>query len=68
MLSCCEDPQKHHAAIFEKYGDKRFKRASFYVQSEMAKGFILPPLARPSNGAYIDLSRDYRFKEVTAQA
>jgi len=67
MLSCCEDPQKHHAAVFEKYGDKRFKRASFYVQSEMAKGFALPSLPRTSNATYVDLNRDYRPKEIDCQ-
>jgi len=68
MLSCCEDPQKHHAAVFDKYGDKRFKRASFYVQSEMAKGFSLPPLARSSNASYIDINRDYRLRDISVQA
>jgi len=67
MLSCCEEPQKHHAAVFEKYGDKRFKKASFYVQSEMAKGFALPPLPRTSNTSYLDFNRDYRLKEINVQ-
>ena len=52
MLSCCEDPFKHHPAVFEKYGDKRFKRASLFVQSEMDKGFCLPGLARAPSVAY----------------
>lgn len=43
ILSCCEDAQKHHAAVYDKYGDRRFKRASFYVQTEMDSGFTLPP-------------------------
>ena len=39
MVECCESPQKHHSAIFEKYNDKRYKRASQFVESEMRKGF-----------------------------
>ena len=52
MLSCCEDPQKHHAAVYDKYGDKRFKRASYFVQSEMNKGFVLPLVPRASIAVY----------------
>jgi G2/mitotic-specific cyclin 3/4 len=50
ILECCESPQKHHGAVFEKYSDRRFKRASNFVQTEMSKGFALPPLqsCRPS--------------------
>ncbi|KAI9720967.1 MAG: hypothetical protein M1828_005439 [Chrysothrix sp. TS-e1954] len=43
MLSCCEEPSKHHTAVFDKYRDKRFKRASLFVQAEMLKDFKLPP-------------------------
>ncbi|KAA6408497.1 MAG: hypothetical protein FRX48_07579 [Lasallia pustulata] len=39
MLECCETPFKHHVAIFEKYTDRRYKRASLFVESEMQKGF-----------------------------
>ncbi|KAL2819132.1 cyclin-like protein [Aspergillus granulosus] len=42
MLECCEMPQKHHAAIYEKYTDKRFKLASVFVEAEMKKNFRLP--------------------------
>ncbi|EAU37291.1 G2/mitotic-specific cyclin cdc13 [Aspergillus terreus NIH2624] len=42
MMECCELPRKHHAAIYEKYTDKRFKRASLFVEAEMRKGFRLP--------------------------
>jgi hypothetical protein len=52
IMECCENPQKHHSAVFEKYSDRRYKRASLFVQAEMDKGFTLPslqlPLARPS--------------------
>lgn len=49
MLSCCEDPQKHHTAIFDKYSDKRFKRASYFVQTEVQNGFTLPRQSRMSS-------------------
>ncbi|KAL3478637.1 cyclin-like protein [Aspergillus californicus] len=42
MLECCEMPRKHHAAIYEKYTDKRFKLASHFVEAEMRKHFRLP--------------------------
>lgn len=41
LIECCEEPEKHHAAVFSKYSDKRFKRASLFVQTEMKKGFKL---------------------------
>jgi hypothetical protein len=42
MLECCQDAQKHHSAVFEKYTDKRYKRASTFVHGEVLKGFVLP--------------------------
>lgn len=44
MLDCCESPRRHHGAVFEKYSDRRFKRASLYVEAEMVRGFHLPPI------------------------
>ncbi|PLN77058.1 putative G2/mitotic-specific cyclin [Aspergillus taichungensis] len=49
MMECCETPRKHHAAIYEKYTDKRYKRASLFVEAEMRKGFRLPEVARSSS-------------------
>ncbi|KAF2122904.1 cyclin-like protein [Lophiotrema nucula] len=48
MLECCEAPQKHHAAVYEKYTDKRYKRASVFVETEISKGFVLPFASRES--------------------
>ncbi|KAF1849297.1 uncharacterized protein K460DRAFT_404531 [Cucurbitaria berberidis CBS 394.84] len=48
ILECCDNPQKHHAAVYEKYTDKRYKRASVFVESEVTKGFQLPFVARDS--------------------
>lgn len=39
MLECCEDPAKHHSAIYEKYSDKRYKTASLFVRNQVAEGF-----------------------------
>ncbi|KAF2028690.1 hypothetical protein EK21DRAFT_101710 [Setomelanomma holmii] len=48
ILECCDNPQKHHAAVYEKYTDKRYKRASVFVESEISKGFSLPFMSRDS--------------------
>ena len=42
IAECCEDPMTHHAAIFDKYQDKRYKKAAVYVQTELARGFRVP--------------------------
>lgn len=41
MLDCCRTAARHHAAVFEKYSDKRYKRASLYVETELKNGFEL---------------------------
>lgn len=43
MLECCRNPEKHHAAVFEKYSDRRYKRASQFVKSTIEDKFKLPP-------------------------
>ncbi|KAH8722707.1 cyclin-like protein [Phaeosphaeriaceae sp. PMI808] len=48
ILECCDNPQKHHAAVHEKYTDKRYKRASIFVEAEISKGFSLPFMSRDS--------------------
>lgn len=42
ILECCRSPQKHHAAVYEKYSDRRFKKASTFVEEVLRKGFVLP--------------------------
>lgn len=54
ILECCEDPEKHHQAVFTKYADKRFKRASTYVQAQMVRGFSLPKPTRGSSTGFLD--------------
>jgi G2/mitotic-specific cyclin 3/4 len=41
ILDCCEDPHRHHQAVYNKYCDKRYKRAAVFVEDEIAKGFTL---------------------------
>lgn len=48
ILECCDNPQKHHAAVYEKYTDKRYKRASIFVETEITNGFQLPFVSRDS--------------------
>ena len=47
IIECCDQPHKHHASIFDKYGDKRFKRASHFVQSGVSEYLTLPPIIQP---------------------
>ncbi|KAK3115474.1 B-type cyclin [Teratosphaeriaceae sp. CCFEE 6253] len=54
VLECCEEPQKHHSAVFDKYMDKRYKRASTFVAAEIQKGFELPGVTRGSSLGPLD--------------
>jgi len=60
MVECCEDPQKHHHAVFDKYQDKRYKRASLFVQGEMQNGFQLPGTSRVSSSGWFDNTQSWR--------
>ncbi|KAK3378374.1 cyclin-like protein [Podospora didyma] len=44
LVQCCENPRKHHGAVFDKYAGSRYKNASTFVEGEMGKGFSLPSL------------------------
>jgi G2/mitotic-specific cyclin 3/4 len=52
IVECCEQPRKHHAQVFQKYADKRYKRVSVFVESEMARGFMLPALTKERASPY----------------
>ncbi|KAG9242819.1 cyclin-like protein [Calycina marina] len=67
MVECCENPSKHHAAVFDKFSDRRYKRGSLFAQNELTRGFVLPPLnaTRRSiqsieefNGGYMQENRE----------
>lgn len=69
MVECCENPQKHHSAIFDKYNDKRFKRASHFVETEMRRGFQVLDILDGS-GSYPELyepkkSWSHKWKTVS---
>jgi G2/mitotic-specific cyclin 3/4 len=46
MVQCCEQPRIHHAAVFDKYSDKRYKRAAMFVENELNNGYTLPAITR----------------------
>ena len=48
IFECCDNAKKHHNAVFEKYQDRRYKRASAYTQETIARGFSIPSASRPS--------------------
>ncbi|OCK78897.1 hypothetical protein K432DRAFT_394385 [Lepidopterella palustris CBS 459.81] len=48
MFECCENPSKHHAAVYDKYADKRYRQASLFVECEISNGFELPLMCRES--------------------
>ncbi|CAO1599177.1 B-type cyclin [Xanthoria calcicola] len=58
MVECCEDPRKHHAAIFDKYMDKKFKRASLFAETEMRRGFQVLDIDSSGPGAWQIASED----------
>ncbi len=52
ILQCCQDPQKHHRAVYEKYSGPKYKEASTYVEREVQKGYTLNfPLTLAVEGA-----------------
>lgn len=60
MIECCEQPHRHHSAIFEKYAERRFKEASTIVQEALDAGFTLPLQPHPVRAEYQSPSeRDY---------
>lgn len=58
MVECCESPHTHHSAIYDKYTDKRFKRASQFAESEMKRGFQLLDVSLNNSAPYVNLYND----------
>lgn len=54
MVECCEDARKHHCAVFDKYTDKRYKRASQFCESEMRKGFQVMDISSNASAYFFD--------------
>ncbi|KAL8716095.1 MAG: hypothetical protein Q9225_006222 [Loekoesia sp. 1 TL-2023] len=61
MVECCEDPRKHHPDIFDKYTDKRYKRASLFAETEMRKGFQVLDININSMGSWPAPSENSQF-------
>lgn len=64
MLECCDRPHLHHAAVFEKYAERRFKEASLLVQSALDAGFTLPgitPLRQMSSDSFVEGPAEVRY-------
>ena len=64
MVECCEDARKHHCAIFDKYTDKRYKRASHFAESEMKRGFQIEDVASYPAATY---ASQYADRHIWAQ-
>ncbi|KAI9745668.1 MAG: hypothetical protein M1818_001202 [Claussenomyces sp. TS43310] len=66
IMECCQNPQKHHSAVYEKYSDRRYKCASVFVKTEMERGFTLPTTqrssARPSLPTLEDVAAHMSFE------
>ena len=58
MVECCEDARKHHCAVFDKYTDKRYKRASQFAEGEMLRGFQILDVASNASTGYANLYDD----------
>jgi G2/mitotic-specific cyclin 3/4 len=41
IFDCCQIARKHHAAVFEKYSHKRYKRLAATVEYKICDGFTL---------------------------
>ena len=71
MVECCENAQLHHAAVYDKYTDKRFKRASIFAELEMRKGFQPLPISHSLPlGSQMMFSNawDVQLGEISGQA
>ncbi|KAL8754026.1 MAG: hypothetical protein Q9184_005246 [Pyrenodesmia sp. 2 TL-2023] len=65
IVECCEDPRKHHAAIFDKYTDKRYKRASLFSETEMRRGFqIMDINSNSSSGFSTSLEESQQYWQL----
>lgn len=64
MVECCEDPRKHHGAIFDKYTDKRYKRASLFAETEMLRGFQVLDVESNNAGSWSMASEDAQLWQI----
>ena len=67
LASCLQEPERHHRGVFNKYGDRRYKKASHFVQAELRKGFMVPSLhymvqSKPTSPVVEDFSDAMSFE------
>ena len=67
LLDCCDDPRKHHQAVFNKYCDKRYKRAAAFVETEIKRGFVLRDSV-PTRPALMNPYEAYQYALGTCYA
>ena len=54
IFECCLRARNHHAAVYEKYSNLKYKRTSAFVETAINKGFtlsFLPPLCKGIRGS-----------------
>jgi hypothetical protein len=44
LFECCQDPSKHHGAVYDKYASPRYKQSSTFVEGRIASGLTLSQL------------------------
>ncbi|KAI9834275.1 MAG: hypothetical protein M1826_004199 [Phylliscum demangeonii] len=52
LLDCCQDPEKHHLAVFKKYCDRDYAYMAKYVEEQVWQDFQVPdfsPLIIPEH-------------------
>lgn len=71
LLECCQDPRRHHGAVFDKYSGPRYKYSSTFVEEKMVKGFKLPlpalPQAARNSSPFEEESRLTKFEPLIPQ-
>ncbi|KAF2759108.1 G2/mitotic-specific cyclin 3 [Pseudovirgaria hyperparasitica] len=63
ILECCEDPRKHHQAVFDKYADKKYRSASIYVETELRRGWCMPQPIKSRNSIVDGLTHKIRNRQ-----
>lgn len=43
LVQCCQDPRKHHQAVFEKYQEKKYKRCALTAETMLTSGIFKLP-------------------------
>ncbi|KAK3903324.1 cyclin-like protein [Staphylotrichum tortipilum] len=58
LFECCQNPRKHHGAVYDKYATPKYKHSSTYIEERMQSGVTLARLyagaALPDNSSFLD--------------